>query len=337
MLTASRREVLRLSTGVLAGLSLGVPAALGAASRRLNMLPQQAQPPKPAAGGFPTLDELRRGTLKGGILATNLKDNIHLLEGIGGNILFVNDPNGALIVDCGVLGAGQLLLDMCKELGASRISTLVNTHWHFDHTDNNSVMRKTGASIVAHTNVRTRLSTQQEIVAFRWKVPPSESSALPTVTFADTLTLSAGGHTLALTHMPPAHTDGDVVVYLREANILHAGDIAFIGMYPVIDQSSNGSIDGTIAALETIHGMINDQTVVIPGHGPITDRAGLKKFRDLLVDSRERIAKAAEGGKSLEEVIAAKPLKGQDPSLSVGPFNADFFTRTVYPMVRGGR
>jgi glyoxylase-like metal-dependent hydrolase (beta-lactamase superfamily II) len=191
-------------------------------------------------------------------------------------------------------------------------------------------MHSVGATIIAHENTRTRLSTKQTIAAFNATLPPLPASAVPTKTFATRESLKLNGATLALAHYAPAHTDTDISIYFTEADVLHAGDTWFNGFYPFIDYSTGGSINGMIAAADHTLGVVNAKTIIIPGHGPVGDKAQLTQYRDVLVYARDSVAALKKQGKTLEEVVAAKPTAKYDATWGAGFMNAPTFLGLVY-------
>jgi glyoxylase-like metal-dependent hydrolase (beta-lactamase superfamily II) len=207
---------------------------------------------------------------------------------------------------------------------------VLNTHWHGDHVGGNENLGKAGALIVAHENVRERMSTEQFLEALNQKVPASPEVALPVVTFDDSVTFHLNGDEIHAFHVPPAHTDGDSVVYFREADAVHMGDVFFQSGYPFVDLSSGGSAPGVLDAVERVLGMIGEKTRVIPGHGELTDRDGLEEYRDMLKTVIGRVSAMKAEGKSLEEVQAAKPTEELDERWGGGFIDADRFVASIY-------
>jgi glyoxylase-like metal-dependent hydrolase (beta-lactamase superfamily II) len=246
------------------------------------------------------------------ITATPLRCNVTFLGGAGGNIAVLTTKEGKLLVDSGYASCQPQLTAALSAINADPIQVLINTHWHFDHTDGNEWMHTAGATIWAHENTRYRMSSTQNIVAYKALIPPSPTGALPTILFNSYRTLSDGTNTLKLTHYEPAHTDTDLSVHFTEANILHCGDTFWNGFYPFVDYSSGGNINGMITATEQNLATATADTIIIPGHGPLGNKAQLTEFRDMLVGSRDAIAKLKKEGKSLDETVAAKPTAAYD-------------------------
>ena len=197
-------------------------------------------------------------------------------------------------------------------------------------------MGNAGAVIVAHDNVRRRMETGGLIEFFQRQVPASPKAALPVITFADSVSFHLNGDELHVFHVPPAHTDGDSIIHFKRANVVHMGDLYFNGLYPFIDGSSGGSVDGVIAAGERVYAMIDDETKIIAGHGPLSNRAELKAFIEMLKGVRANIGALVDAGQSLEEVIAAKPTADWDEAWSrdTGFAKPEGFTKIVYDILK---
>jgi glyoxylase-like metal-dependent hydrolase (beta-lactamase superfamily II) len=253
-----------------------------------------------------------------------------MLEGAGGNIGVSAGQDGQFMIDDQYAGMTENIRKALAALGPQPLRFLVNTHWHGDHTGGNENFSKTGAVIVAQDNVRKRMSTEQFIKLFDTHVPAAPAIALPVITFSESVSFHLNGDDIDVVHVAPAHTDGDSIVYFRKANVIHAGDTFFNGMYPFIDVSSGGSINGQIAAAERILGMGDEHTRIIPGHGPLADRAALRAYRDMLAKVRDRVAPLAKAGKSLDQVLAAKPTAEFDASWGKGFLKPEQFVAIVY-------
>ena len=241
-----------------------------------------------------------------------LRGNVSALLGSGGNIAVLTGPDGKIVVDSGYSSSQPQIAAALAGLGAQPLKTLINTHWHFDHTDGNAWMHSAGATILAHSKTLDRLSTVQTIAAFNATFPPAPRAAWPTEIFDQDKTLKVNGETLALLHYAPAHTDTDLWVHFTSSDVLHVGDTWFNGYYPFIDYSTGGSIDGMIAATEKNLAHVGKDTRIVPGHGPIGDKAALIEFRDMLAGVRDKVAALKRQGRTLAEVEAAKPTAAYD-------------------------
>jgi len=271
----------------------------------------------------------RRATLAAEpIVATKLTDTLTLLSGPGGNVLVLAGADGKVVIDSFVQPVWPQLKKVIDGLGSSPLSLLIDTHWHFDHTDNNANFHQAGATILAHVNTRARLSQTHDLLGMHFV--PSPSAALPTRTFRNSYTLQASGESLELTAIAPAHTDSDIAVRFISANVLHMGDVFFNRMYPFIDASTGGNINGMIAGASLHLTKVDDRTRIVPGHGPIGDRKALTAYRDMLVTVRDRVQKLKADGRRVEEAIAAKPTASFDAVWGKGILTPDDFVGIVY-------
>ena len=255
---------------------------------------------------------------------------VHMLTGSGGNIALAVGEDFAFLVDDQFAPLTAKILAAVRGVTDKPVRFLVNTHWHGDHAGGNENMAKAGVILVAHDNVRTRMSTEQFTELFNRRSPPSPRGALPVVTFVESVTFHLGGETVHVVHVPPAHTDGDAIVHFVQANTIHMGDNYFKDVYPFVDLSSGGSFEGVIRAADVALGYANDSTRIIPGHGPLANRADLKKYRDVLVQVRDRVAALIRQGKTREEVIAARPTAEWDATWGAGFMKPDVFLGIVY-------
>ncbi len=312
---SSRRAFLRSSSLVASGLALR-PRALFAQAMTGEVPPLVAQ--------------MRAAAAAAKIETKTLRGNVSVLMGSGGNIAVLPGKDGKLLVDSGFESSQPQLTAALTALSEEPLRHLINTHWHFDHTDGNAWMHAAGATILAQDNCKARLSTTQTMAAMNLTLPPAPAGAIPTETFADRKTLHLNGATLALRSYEPAHTDGDISIYFTEADVLHAGDTWFNGFYPFIDYSSGGSIDGMIRAAGRTLADVGPKTIIIPGHGPIGDKAQFTEYHDVLVSARDRVAALKKQGKTLPEVIAAKPTAAYDAKWGGGPETTEKFLGLVY-------
>lgn len=246
------------------------------------------------------------------IEAVKVTEHIYMLTGRGGNIGLFIGKDGAFLIDDQFAPLSGKILTKVKSLTDKPIRYLANTHWHGDHTGGNENMSNEGITIIAHENVRERMRKGQVIQAFNRTVPPAPEAALPVITFSEEMNLYLNGENILITHVHNAHTDGDAFIYFTQSNVLHMGDNFFNGRYPYIDLSSGGSIDGLIKGVNTALFIADSDTKIIPGHGQLGTKEDLKKYRDVLIDIRDRVAKAIKSGMELEEIKAANVTKEYD-------------------------
>jgi glyoxylase-like metal-dependent hydrolase (beta-lactamase superfamily II) len=265
------------------------------------------------------------------IVTHKLRNNISVLEGSGGNVAVLTGPDGKVLVDAGISVSRAQMTSALAALGSDPITHLINTHWHFDHADGNTWLHSVGAKIIAQNNTRKHLSEIQRVEDWDYNFVPMPAGALPSEVFDKEHKLKLNGASIGLKHYGPAHTDSDISVTFAEANVVHVGDIFWNGIYPFIDYSTGGSIDGTIAACDASLAAINDDTIVIPGHGkPVSNKAELKEFRDMLVAVRDNVGKLKKAGKTRDETVAAKPSAAYDARFGQFVIDPGFFTRLVY-------
>jgi glyoxylase-like metal-dependent hydrolase (beta-lactamase superfamily II) len=265
------------------------------------------------------------------IVTHKLRNNISVLEGSGGNIAVLTGQDGKVLVDAGIGVSRAQMTNALTALGSDPVTHLINTHWHFDHADGNTWLHSAGAKIIAQNNTRKHLSGVQRVEDWDYNFLPLPASALPSEVFAKEHKLKLNGASIGLKYYGPAHTDGDISVTFAEANVVHVGDTFWNGIYPFIDYSTGGSIDGTIAACEASLAVVNDDTIIIPGHGkPVSNKAELKEFRDMLAAIRDNVAKLKKAGKTRDETVAAKPSAAYDAKWGQFVIDPGFFTRLVY-------
>lgn len=264
------------------------------------------------------------------ITTQKLRGNISVLIGSGGNIAVLPGPEGKLLVDSGISTSRPQITKALAALSPDPIEGLINTHWHYDHTDGNEWIHSAGATIVAHEKTRQRLSMPQDITLFNAHFPPAAIGALPTKTFVKDDDMKINGNTIILSHYDPAHTDTDISVHFADADILHTGDTWFNGAYPFIDYSTGGHIDGMIRATVRNLAVGTDSTILIPGHGPVGNKDQLSDSHDMLVALRDKIGALKKQGKSADEVVAAKPTASYDEKWGKGFVTPEMFTRLVY-------
>jgi len=268
------------------------------------------------------------------IKTTDLGSGLAMLQGAGGNIGVSTGADGVFLIDDQYAPLTEKIRAAIGALSKEPIRFVLNTHWHGDHTGGNENLGDGGALILAHHHVRERLSTEQFQAIRNRTIPASPRSAWPVVTFEDRLTLHLNGQTIEVTHVDPAHTDGDSIVYFREADLLHMGDTYFSGMYPYIDTSSGGEVDGMIAAADRGLAIAGPKTRIIPGHGPLSSREDLVGTREMLVSVRDLVRKLIAEGLDRDQVIARKPSKDSDGEYGGGFMKPDVFVGIVFDSLK---
>jgi glyoxylase-like metal-dependent hydrolase (beta-lactamase superfamily II) len=259
-----------------------------------------------------------------------LRRNISVLLGPGGNIAVLTGPDGKLLVDAEILTAHPNVAEALGSINSDPVKQIINTHWHFDHTGGNEWVHEAGASILAQVNTRKHLLKDTRVEGWKHTFPAAPAGAIPSTVFEEEHTLHVNGSTLILKHYLPAHTDSDISVHFVEADVFHAGDTFWNRNCPFVDYSTGGSIDGQIRAAEENIAKVTDKTIVIPGHGAVGGKADLILFRDVLADAREKVATMKKQGRSLVEVIAAKPTARTDEEWGKGFMLPALFLEWVY-------
>lgn len=288
-------------------------------------------PPEAFAAARSVVDLIRAQAATTPITVQGLRGGVSVLEGSGGNIAVLAGTDGKLFVDAGITVSRPRLLEATARLGPEPITHLINTHWHFDHTDGNQWLNMEGAAILAHENTHVHLLSAQRVEDWDFDFPPAPLPAVPSETIATERSMKLNGATLTLRPYAPAHTDGDLSVLFAEADVLHCGDTYWNGIYPFIDYSTGGSIDGMIAATDANLAAATERTIVIPGHGaPASNRVELAEYRGMLVMIRDNVAKLKQEGRSLDETIAARPTADYDAKWGQFVISPAFFTRLVY-------
>jgi glyoxylase-like metal-dependent hydrolase (beta-lactamase superfamily II) len=265
------------------------------------------------------------------IVTHKLRGNISALEGSGGTVAVLTGPDGKVLIDAGIAVSRPQLTKALADLGTEPITHLINTHWHFDHTDGNAWLNAAGAKIIAQENTRKYLSQVQRVEDWDYNFLAQPPGGMPTEVFAREQALKLNGATIVLKHYGPAHTDSDISVTFPEANVVHIADTFWNGIYPFIDYTTGGSIDGMIAASDANLAATNDDTVIIAGHGKaVGTRAELREFRDMLATIRDNVAALKKQGRSRDETVAAKPTAAFDGKFGNFVIDPGFFTRLVY-------
>jgi glyoxylase-like metal-dependent hydrolase (beta-lactamase superfamily II) len=259
-----------------------------------------------------------------------LAGSVHMLTGAGGNLALSIGDDAAFLVDDQFAPLSARIKAAIASISKKPVKFVLNTHWHGDHTGGNENFGRAGSVIVAHENVRRRMSAEQFSSFASAPIPASPRAALPVVTFASDVTFHLNGDEIHAFHVPRAHTDGDTIVHFRRANVIHLGDVFFNRMYPFIDAASGGSWSGTIAAVDKVLAIAAEDTKLVPGHGPLATRADLLAYRQMLLTVGERLQALAREGRSLQDAIAARPTAEFDAAWGEGFFKPDQFVGLLW-------
>jgi cyclase len=281
---------------------------------------QQAQPAAPPPPDFSKVE----------IKTTDLGDGVYMLEGQGGNMTVATAKDGIIMVDGEFAPLHDRIKTAIAVVSPLPVKYLINTHFHGDHTGGNAPFAKDGAVVIADPNVKTRLAAGGVSGLTGATVPPVSGDGLPTKTYTNRFKIIMQGRVADLKHAPNAHTDGDTYVWFKTANVLATGDIFTNGRYPFIDTGSGGNIKGVIAAVDAFLKLANAKTRLVPGHGPIADKAALTDYRAMLITARDRMAKLVKDGKTEDEVQAAKPFADLDAKWAPNEQIRKTFVRVVY-------
>ncbi len=265
-----------------------------------------------------------------GISTLRVRPGLSVLAGAGGNIAVWHGADGIVVVDDSLAPLAPKVVEAIARVAEGPVRFVINTHWHPDHTGGNEVLGKAGGIIIAHDKVRTRMTEEQFVEVADMRVPAAPLAALPIVTFDDSVTLYLNGDRLHVVHVIDAHTDSDAVLWWQAANVVHTGDVYVSHAYPLIDQGSGGTLAGLVTAVEAVLARANDATIVIPGHGPVSNRRELAEYRDMLVTVGRRVREAVEQGRSLEEVIASRPTAEYDARYGQGFMKPAMFVGVLY-------
>ena len=252
------------------------------------------------------------------IRPVKITDNIYMLKGSGGNIGVLIGKDGTLMIDNQFAPLSNKINGTIKTLDPGEIRFLVNTHLHGDHSGGNENFKRMGVTVVAHDLARERMGKEQVNKAMNRVTPPREKDALPVITFSDKLNFHLNDEDIVLHHFDAGHTDGDLIVQFKNANVVHTGDAFVRYGYPFIDVSSGGSVNGFVSTLDKILLLIDDNTKVIPGHGELATKADVKKVRDAVADIRDQIAAALKKGKKMEDIPALGITDKYDAELGKG-------------------
>lgn len=269
------------------------------------------------------------------IETTELSGGVYMLTGRGGNIGVSVGDDGVFVIDDQFAPLSEKILASIGKLSDKPVSYVINTHWHGDHTGGNENFGAAGAVVVAHENVRERMSTKQFMKAFGREVPASPDTALPVVTFSDSVNFYFNETQIQVMHIPLAHTDGDSMVLFTEANVLHMGDTFFNGFFPFIDTSSGGSLEGVIGAAEKALSLVDDDTKIIPGHGPLSNKSDLENYLAMLNEVKSIMSPLVSSGQTRKDIVAANPLEEVGKTWGNGFMKTDVFTGIVVDAMSG--
>jgi glyoxylase-like metal-dependent hydrolase (beta-lactamase superfamily II) len=303
----------------------GFLAAAGASASALLLGARQL--PEVGDGIVPTMV---RDAARAKITVRPLRRNISVLEGSGGNIAVLTGRDGKLLIDAGFTVSRPGISSALRSINSDPIRHLISTHWHTDHTDGNAWLNSAGATIIGHENTCRHLLVATRVEGWSYTFPAAPPAAIPTEIFSKDHRVHLNDTDIALKYYPPAHTDSDISVHFTEADVIHVADTWWNGVYPFIDYSTGGSIDGSIEAAERNVASVTDKTIVIPGHGPVGNKAQLVEFRDMLVAIRQNVAELKKKGCTLSETIAAKPTAAFDAKWGQWLTTPAAFTGLVY-------
>jgi len=266
------------------------------------------------------------------VVSLKVNESIYVLKSegggvIGGNVGVCVGNDGTFIIDDSFAKLSDKFKNAISKLTDKKVNFVVNTHFHFDHTDGNESFGKDGAIIISQTNSRSRMMEDIVFPLFKKRQNAYSEVGLPKITLDEALKFHYNGHTINILHFGPAHTDGDLVIQFKESNVVHLGDLLIDYGFPFIDVPNGGSVDGFIATLKKISNMIDDETVIIPGHGALAKKSDLLEFKNMLETIRNRIFKGIEGGKTLGQIAESNPTKGFELG---GPIPVNEFVKIIY-------
>lgn len=268
---------------------------------------------------------------------TDLGDGFYMLQGRGGNIGLLVGEDGAFVIDADYADLAPALLAEIEEIAGDRPRYLLNTHWHGDHTGGNAAMQAAGATIISHEGVRDRLSRDvtRDFFGEETTTPAAPEEAWPVITFSENMTLYLNGQTIRLMHTPSAHTDGDTFVYFEEADLIHAGDLLFSGMFPFVDVTSGGTFDGFLDGLALIQDLAGEDTRIIAGHGPLSTEQDVVDCVEMIEATVAAVSAAMDDGADLDGLLEAEVLSDWAEDWSWRFINEAAFTRLIYLDVSG--
>ena len=266
---------------------------------------------------------------------TTLSDTLTMLKGSGGNIAISAGEDGVYIIDDQMEPVTDQLLEAISEISGQSIRFVINTHYHHDHVGGNEAIGKGGAVIIAHDNIRKRMSGDQVSIFLNKTTPAWPKDALPVITFNDQVTLHFNGEMAKVYHVPHGHTDGDSIVYFPASDVIHMGDIYFNGLYPYIDLDGGGNIQGMITGAELGLSIAGEDTQIIPGHGPLSNKASLAEYLEFLVKARDNVQKLIDQGMTLEEAVEARPTAQWDAILGEVWITPEQLVIFIYNSLKG--
>ena len=272
------------------------------------------------------IEEARKGALS----ITKLRGNISVIEGSGGNVAVFSGPQGKVLIDAGISVSENKMKAALQKISKDPIKLLINSHWHFDHASGNEWLHKAGATIIAQENTKKHLSETVRVDDWNYTFPSAPKGALPSIIFKQDYVVNFNGEHIKLKKYSNAHTDSDISIYFPKADVLHVADTWWNGHYPFIDYSTGGNIKGMILAAQENVNRVSAHTIIIPGHGPIGNKAQLIEYRDMLMDVSDRIGAKKRAGESMAEVIASKPTQRYDAKWGTFVISGDFFVDMVY-------
>lgn len=264
-----------------------------------------------------------------------LSDTIYMLKGRGGNIGISTGEDGLYIIDDQVRPVTDQLLQAISKISDRPIRFVINTHYHGDHVGGNEAIGEAGAVIIAHDNIRKRMSSEQVSVFMGSTTPPYPDGALPVLTFNDRMSLHLNGESATAYYVANGHTDGDSIIHFPVSNVIHMGDMYFNGLYPYVDLDAGGSIQGVIAAADLALSLADESTNIIPGHGPLATKEDLEGYRDFLVKARDNVQALIDEGMDLPQAITAKPTAEWDETLGEVWITPAQFVTFIFNSLKG--
>jgi cyclase len=272
----------------------------------------------------PNMDNAVISTIK-------IRDNIHMLQWTGaGNMMLLSGKDGNILIDDQFAPLSEKINASIQAISKGNVKFLFNTHYHGDHSGGNANFAKMGATIFAHNNVRARLTADSTKLKFAKLTKPEPTEAWPVITYTEGMNLYLNNEDVVIFHVDNAHTDGDAIFYLPKSNIVHTGDCFMKGRFPYIDRNSGGSINGWLAAASQVITMIDNETVIIPGHGDLANKKDYREVRDAVMLMRDGVKKSIKAGQNLDQILAAKLTKEYDNTLGNGFIKGDALIKTIF-------